>query len=148
MPQKPTHILMRPFHNTSLDNASCSQYSRACDIFSVNSCSSSLFVGVPPLLHLFSKGRDLENCKKGEKNGPMAISHTWDRIFIHQLADQAQGFCDFHWEVVSILQILHQHLLFDQLCLSLLLRLLFGRNFFDRKTPVVTWRILMVLTWA
>lgn len=74
----------------------------------------------------------------------MVISHTWDRIFIHHLADQVQSFCDFHWEVVSILQVLHQHLLFDQLCLSLL----FLYNLFNLITALVTWRILTVLTWA
>lgn len=74
----------------------------------------------------------------------MVIWHTWDRVFIHHLADQVQSFCDFHWEVVSILQVLHQHLLFDQLCL----RLLFLHNFFNLITAVVMWRILTVLTWA
>lgn len=74
----------------------------------------------------------------------MVLSHTWDRVFVHHLADQVQSFCDFHWEVVSILQVLHQHLLFDQLCL----RLLVLCNFFDLITAVVMWRILTVLTWA
>lgn len=116
------------------------------DMYSMKSSPFNLFS------FLWSSTTPTSSLKQGErsrnaelgKNGPMVIWHTWDRVFIHHLADQVQSFCDFHWEVVSILQVLHQHLLFDQLCW----RLLFLYNFFNLITTVVMWRILTVLTWA
>lgn len=45
----------------------------------------------------------------------MQARPTCSRIFVHHLADDADGLCDLAGEAVGVLQVLYQHLLLHQL---------------------------------